>query len=203
MAIPANTYHATVQGTMPGSEVFAWGWWIRRGGDQGASASVQAADILADPNFRAFITQARALASTTTTYVSLLVQRYGAGGRVDDTALVGLGASAGAGTANSYKPNYVAFCITLRDGSAGASHRNRFYVPANGFALDATGQMSATNAQAVIDVAAAYWVGGTAVVLSPKLGSSQPVTLVTADTKLDTQRGRNQSAVATRVQSAG
>lgn len=203
MAIPANTYRANVQGTMGGSEVFAWGWWIRRGGDQGASAATQAADILADPNFRALITQARALASPATGYVSLYVARYGTNGKVNDTAQVGLGASAGPGTGNQVKPNYTAFCITLRDGNAGASHRNRFYLPCTGFGLDANGQMTVANAQAVIDVAADYLVGGTAVVLSPMLGSSAPVTSVTADTRLDTQRGRNESAVATRVSSTG
>lgn len=203
MAIPQNAYRANVQGTLPMGEVFTWGWWIRRGGDQGASAAVQAADILADSDFRALVTQARALASPQTAYVSLKVDRYGPGGRVDDVATVGLGSVAGPGTATTFHPSYTAFCITLRDGTSGASHRNRFYVPVTGFGLASSGLMNLADAQGVVDVAAAYLVAGTAVVLSPKLGSSAAVTVVTADTKLDTQRGRNNRTTAARVSSTG
>lgn len=203
MSIPGGAFRANVLGTMPGSEVFAWGWWIMRGGDPGTTAAVQAADILADSNFRALIGQAKVLASSSTNYLSLQVSRYNSAGHVDDTTTVGLGSSAGAGSGNFYHPNYAAFCITLRDGKAGASHRNRFYLPCNGFALQSSGQMSVSDAQGCVDVAADYLVAGTAVVLSQKLSSGDPVTVVTADTRLDTQRGRNESAVASRVQSTG
>lgn len=203
MAIPAGAYRANILGTLPMGEVFAWGWWVVRGGDPGASAAVQAADILADSDFRALITQARALASPQTAYVSLSVQRYGAGGRVDDVAQVGLGSVAGPGSGTTFHPSYTAFCVTLRDGHAGASHRNRFYIPVTGFTLTSSGLMALADAQGVVDVAAAYMVGGTAHVLSPKLGSSDVVTSVTADTKLDTQRGRNNHTAMARVSSTG
>lgn len=197
MSVPANTYRCEVQGGMPAGEVFAWGWWARRGGDQGASAATQAADVVADSNFRDFIAVCKTIATPATAYQRLHVTRFGAGGTVDDSAVISLGAAAGPGTSGNTHPNYTALCVTLRDDVSNATHRNRFYLPATGAGLGGDGLLIAQKLSDVADGAAAYWVGGTAVIMSLKRSAFSQVTHVTVDSKMDLQRGRHRDVRGT------
>ena len=199
MSIPGGTFRCAVQGVLAGGEVFSWGWWARMGGDDAATAAVFAGDVLADSDFREFLVRVRGLQSGRTTSVSLAVGRYGSDGRIDDAATVDLGSDHASGSGTSYHPNYVALCVTLRDGSPGARHRNRFYLPATGVTLADDGTLPIALATSIAEDAAAYYVGGTAVVMSQKGSSYHVVTNVTLDTRMDTQRGRNESVIGTRI----
>lgn len=119
---------------------------------------------------------------------------------VSHTALTGW-----TGTTSNTLPLQTAMCVTTHSNYAGASNRGRMYLPATGLNMDVHKFITTNVDQAVVAVKGLLEQGSLtiklhspvtaaqAIVFSPKKGTGQAITSVSADNKPDTQRRRAMS----------
>jgi hypothetical protein len=113
------------------------------------------------------------------------------------------------GTSATIHPPYVALVATTLSALAGRTNRGRWYLPATGLGVSsATGQQSGSPTAFITNLASwlnnrSAWGLGTwvnsmdPIVMTQRGGTPQRITTLRADTKFDTQRGREGKLVPT------
>lgn len=210
MAIPSGLVKITLHGTLVGGEIWETGFWIAgaaglTAGDMNQLArDVDTAVSKSTAPAGGIFTIAGHFWSGATAYTGVKAYAYSGGaqasaiGAFDRVApLTGVGATKA--------PDQVAIVLTLRTNLAGRSHRGRMYLPCTGPSYEADGQLAKSETDLVTTAwsstfsALAVPAGRRVVVLSKVLGSTQDVSAVTMDTRMDIQRRRANRQVATAV----
>lgn len=211
MAIPTNSARVVYSGHLRNGEQFATGYWLSGEGipTTGEQANGQAAIIAGV--FDGFFGPGSPLdcLSTDSGYDRCNVYGYPNGGTVAEAVGEAPMIHAGASTV-SILPNQACVTLTLRTGLAGRQNRGRMYVPANAAPMATDGQLTATFLNAFVTQWKAHLeavqaaLNLTKVVVVSKIlgGHANPVTLVTADSRLDIQRRRANSENELRQASA-
>lgn len=208
MGIPANVARVSLQGTLPGGEIFSTGFWVRPsdGGSDvpstNADAQTMANNIVGQTAFGTLITGLKSLLSTSSAYATLRVDCYPTGGpRATASATAAI--ASGTGTGANALPDQVCWVATLRTGQIGRSLRGRMYLPANGYTITTTTGLFIAHTPTIAALVAAYFtslplsntipgsgVGAEAVVVSSRLTVATHISQVTNDHRPDIQRRR-------------
>lgn len=208
----ATSTHVVVQGHLTGQEVFEWGFWFGAVADTLADQQTFA-NTWRDLFQEDVLDTLTPLITTDCGYDSIRVYGYlhptGPADFVTDSPITGgVGTGVGAGM-----PLQVAGCVTLRTALAGRRHRGRLYLPINNAGVLASHQTDSSHVDGITDDLATWFnhmnagqvsgggEGGVCVI-SQVAGVATPVTLLTMDTKLDVQRRRAASQIATATGSA-
>lgn len=206
MALPAGKIKVIVNGTLPGTEVFAHS----QGFDPQFETITQAEmDHFAEAVWSAFKTNflttgVKAGWPNVTTWTGVKAYLLGAGGAAVLTA-VSTSASQAGTASTSPCPDQCALVVTQLTGVPGRSHRGRAYLPGPATGALVAGQL---NTPTPATVAAAYmaWLQAVAdeattpavaSVLSSTLSSAGHITFVRVDSRLDVQRRRGDKQVVT------
>lgn len=214
MPIPLNHSRNVVFGTLPGGEIFNWSLWADRAPASAAAANDQAQGIAnAFKNTAGPVNAVRPekLLGSDANYVGVKTYAY-TGGTAASFVGVGTIGVAGNSGASQVLPDQLALVVTLRTALAGRSHTGRIYLPITKWNLSSQGQMAKAETDGLAAWFAAFLTaantsltgvsGNHMVVASQKLGTSQSITSVTVDTKIDVQRRRANRQNASGVSSA-
>jgi hypothetical protein len=198
MGIPANVAKHVISGTMPTGEIFQTAFWI--GGAAAPSISdASEQSFAANTQMQAVFTAMKAIMGSGTVITALDGYGYTGGGGATSHGHAPLNIP---GTSATPHPNQCALVVTLRTAVSSRNARGRMYFPATGIQMPAGGGPAATGSQnALVDAVAALatWAGGTnpMVVVSQTLTATHPVTSVSADNIVDTQRRRRNKLIGT------
>lgn len=201
MPAPAHV-HMVLSGTLKTGEIFAVGW------DTLGEAGNQATLDQAVGTVIAFMTTVSAdravllnLLNPTDKYTKVTGYSYAAG--APTASLVSSLPLNVAGTGGGNNPNQLAIVATLRTAIPSRRTRGRMFMPATGIAVGAGALMTApTPAELAHAVASLINTQGqdiAPVVISRAGGLGTPITAVSVDNKVDTQRRRANKVVATVV----
>lgn len=201
MPSPAHT-KIVVTGSLPGGEIFTFGWAYRGAAGNQATLDAEVAavyDKVATPGATA--TTLRSLLAPSSSYQKITGYSYQANATAAD--LVSERAWAAAGTGGGLHPNQVALVATLRTALAGRRNRGRIYLCATGAELAANGQLTSPTATevatAVVDMFAVSDIPPGPIVISRVAGTAQDVDRVSVDSRMDIIRGRASSEAPTSV----
>jgi len=196
MPVPNDHLRYTIKGAGPGSEIWQTGIWASAGGMITSAADLATAVA---SQLAGVITWFSAIADQIWPTYSLVALRgdyYESGG---DTATFSAetATSGHVGTLTGSGGCPIDTCIVMstRTGLAGAHHRGRMYVPFHEPTITSAGQLDPGRVTTYVSATAALLSDinssfATVVVVSRSLGSSAPVTAVSADHKPDVQRRR-------------
>lgn len=210
--IPLGYSRNVIHGVLPGGEIFQCGLWAAEAPSDQAATQSQADAFQADLTTQWAVGNGpKYLMTTGTTVTGVTVYSYTvAGGKAEFVAESACSLSGMTGTQNL--PDQVAVCASLETGHAGRRNRGRIYWPATAIAASSLsgGQLIQSECSnqaswwvALIRAWNAHLAGNGICVLSQVAGSSNPVTSVRVDSRLDIQRRRanretiNASATAT------
>lgn len=196
MAIPANSLRIVATGSLPSGEVWNTGFWLVP-----ATPITSIDDLLLDmavpqTAWNTFWAATASLRSAGTPASQLLGYYYAggeSGGKATYSGAVPLTANDGTGLPRM--PDQVAIVASLRTGLAGRSFRGRMYLPINNMTLGADGQMGSATGTLICNAVGAMLDACASSSLVPNVVSAtqstqQPITLISMDTVLDTQRRR-------------
>jgi len=197
----------SVRGTMAGGvQDVSWGFWLGVGNVDFISQS-DLDGITADVKTAvdAFLQTSTVAKWWTSQEVFTGVQCYAyfASSVTADLQAEALFAAGRAGSGTANHPKETSIVVSLRSGTPGRSGRGRFYLPATGIAMDATGVVSSDTDVDNLGNAAdtMFTTLGTAtwelVVASFTKGRVYPVTSLVTDNRPDTQRRRTDKISAT------
>lgn len=197
MSIAIPSARVSLEGQLPGSELFVTSFWVAPAfHDQaGLNAALAAVGSHFSPNESAFLD----LCNPSTVYTTVRIGYYAANATSQlfsgEAAIPGGG---GNGTGPQVLPNQAALCLTLRTPQTGRRYRGRMYLPATGAALALpAGNVDPAKALAVCNKAKAFFDAlnadpavGIVSVASQAAGILTRVNRVGVDTRLDIQRRR-------------
>lgn len=188
MAFPGNGVRIVLEGTMPGNERFATGFF-RENIDSGTSMQSAVDSFVAGSSFADVVTALKPFMNTGTTLTTLRGYRYGAGRAATDVGAAAV--AGGVGTGTGPHPNQVAMCLTLRTATAGRRGRGRMYLPANGIPLaNPTGFASNAQITPLLTALAVFLDAQNAEVWSDADTAKRRVTRIEMDTRPDVLRRR-------------
>jgi hypothetical protein len=207
MTIPGNVIRFVFSANNLGGEVINTGWWAFLN-----TAAPTQTDINTLTSDAAGVWNTFSLAMEPYFYTGVSwkqVQSYYYDGGSNNAALQGVAnLTANAGTqAGTGTPIDTCVVASLRTGFPGRDKRGRMYLPYHKAVLNATGQMSSTDAGLIVAACGNMfnsWSSahpGWAAVVSRTSSSSRAITQVLVDTKPDVQRRRENKLVATATQS--
>lgn len=203
MGIPAGSIKISLNGSLPGGEIWNTGWWIYGPTlDVSAAASTAANiwSIMSASTGTHLMNALKVLWQTSCAFTGVKVYSY-----ADTTGVASVVGSAtgtavtGTGT-KPVQPDQECLVVTLRTALSGSHRRGRMYMPVNGAALDGGGLFSALDVGTVLDGLKAdlalvgadpHLSGFPPVVLSKVLGATTPITAISADLRPDIQRRRS------------
>lgn len=205
MALPVNDLvQVQIVGHLTGGEIFTTGFWLSDTPiATQADANSLAAAIKALITTTSFAT-IRSAISATSGYDVVRVYSHPDGQEL--AQFIGeSGSTSVVGTGTTYHPLQCALVVTTRTNLAGRRHRGRMYFPWTAAPLGSDHQVGSGSLApflAEVDtfltaVNALTGVGGVAVVSRVGAGEQNPVTAISADTRLDIQRRRANRQVAT------
>lgn len=196
MSVPDGAGQVIVSGTGPGSETWAFGWWVND------STDVAGSDLTLNVNWGAFQTELLSHMSSEQVITRYSYRRYEGGvvTRVDQDDVNHPGTDT-----SGQLPLQISCVLTLRTGTLTRRGRGRIYLPTCGFSMMSGGGhvFSGSQVADLVDKFAAFLTteaGGAAppVVVSRTGSSMAPITAVDADVVPDTQRRRRAQLTSTR-----
>jgi hypothetical protein len=204
MPYPSGTIKTVIGGTLPGGEVFAFGWQNRAVGVSTQTdlnmVNGQTNAALAN-NF--LTTSVKALFSTQVVFTRVTNYLYTGG---SSASLVSVSTPSIAGTsAVAGMPNQCAVVVTLETGVPGRSNRGRAYLPPVNVGLINAGtvQLSSATCTTLANAFASMLTAlhddsspnGVPAVASALKGAIRDITAVRVDSIIDTQRRRRNKLV--------
>jgi hypothetical protein len=198
-------------------QTWSTGFWLTFSGFAGAAPSADkvAGDLEGNTDVNTMVdalwSSLSSFIARTCTFDSVRYTCYGEDTSTPSESLRSA-ATPGAGGSNNGLPPECATVASLHTSRPGGSYRGRMYLPLTGLAIGLDGFMQETNAQTTANAVAALFnslnghtfegapggaggYGVNVVVFSPKLGTTQPVTSVSVDTKVDVQRRREHKLI--------
>jgi len=199
MTIPDGVARISISGVQGTGEIFETGFWI----SAFAIENVGEAQTLVDQIAAIYNAGVRApvasIAKSDTIYQRIKGYFYPTGGPTATYIAERIVTAATVGTGTGTNPLYTCMVLGLRTGLSGRTNRGRMYLPATGAPLDTAHRFASADAAFVCNNVATFFTNINAItspaipqviVLSQKLGTFQTVTDVTADSKPDVQRRR-------------
>lgn len=218
MALTSDYLKLVIYGTFSAGDIWQTGFHIRTtlsSGSWALSDLTNANESMA-PAVSAWWTAMKAFNGSSTAQAGHKVYAYAqSGGNAYSSADHVLGAPV-VGTGSTFLPPFCSAVQSLRSSGAGSSSRGRMYAPAQGIALQGTGQMSSANATSMATATAALitainaldWtaLGSTShrvTVLSRATSTFHDVSVVKVDTNVDVQHRRTNRIPAASTASVG
>lgn len=198
MAIP-NHARVSMVGTLPGSEVFSFGWSYSVSGtvDQ-AALDALVAGVKAAASVAGVVTPLRNALGSNASYSKITAYYYLGGATA--ASLYSESVFAAAGLSGATHPNQTAMVVTTLTGLTGRQRRGRMFVPATGQTLDGASQVATSDLTAIVGALKSIVNGAPSswspVVISRVGSFASTITQLRVDSRLDVQRRRANKQVA-------